>query len=91
MAAATAPRWRLRRSKRSALKRVPRARTGRDALNILLIAAALHLAVVPVGSVDTTVRRSRLLCHPDHRVHYALLIGLRVWQGRAARPHRDPD
>jgi SagB-type dehydrogenase family enzyme len=50
---------------------------GHAAQNILLTAAALHLAAVPVGSVDATRGAITLGLPPDQCVHYLLPIGLR--------------
>ena len=50
---------------------------GHAAQNILLTAAALQLAAVPVGSVDATRAAITLGLPPDQRVHYLLPIGLR--------------
>lgn len=51
---------------------------GHAAQNILLTAAALQLAAVPVGSVDATRAAITLALPPEQRVHYLLPVGRRL-------------
>lgn len=51
--------------------------TGHAAQNILLAAAALGLAAVPVGSVDGARAAISLELPPDQRVHYLIPVGRR--------------